>query len=63
MGHNGLSSKECTPTMLKCVFENISQEEPKHPLTTGINDDLTNTSLGFRPNFDIELDGIKRAIF
>ncbi|MCP4120718.1 MAG: pyruvate:ferredoxin (flavodoxin) oxidoreductase, partial [Bacteroidetes bacterium] len=62
-GRYGLSSKEFTPAMVKSVFDNLSKERPKNHFTVGINDDLTNTSLVYDENFDIEKDTTFRALF
>jgi pyruvate-ferredoxin/flavodoxin oxidoreductase len=62
-GRYGLSSKEFTPAMVKAVFDNLDMEIPKNHFTIGINDDVTHTSLGYNPEFNIEADNIVRAIF
>ncbi|MFW6357898.1 MAG: pyruvate:ferredoxin (flavodoxin) oxidoreductase, partial [Chroococcales cyanobacterium] len=62
-GRYGLSSKEFTPAMIQGVFQNLTSEQPKNHFTVGINDDLTNTSLPYDPNFNIEPDGVVRAVF
>ena len=62
-GRYGLSSKEFTPAMVKAVFDNLDIDIPKNHFTIGINDDVTHTSLGYNPEFNIEADNIVRAIF
>ena len=62
-GRYGLSSKEFTPAMVKAVFENLAQRSPKNHFTIGIDDDLSQTSLDFDPNFSIEPDDVVRAQF
>ncbi|MFM5896825.1 MAG: pyruvate:ferredoxin (flavodoxin) oxidoreductase, partial [Dolichospermum sp.] len=62
-GRYGLSSKEFTPAMVKAVFDNLDMQIPKNHFTIGINDDITHTSLGYNPEFNIENDRIFRAIF
>ena len=62
-GRYGLSSKEFTPAMVKAVFEQLAQEEPRNHFTIGINDDVTHTSLDFDPTFDIEPADVTRALF
>ncbi len=62
-GRYGLSSKEFTPSMVKSVFDNLSQEQPRNHFTIGINDDVNHTSLDFDPEFDIESDKVVRAMF
>ncbi|MBD2445747.1 pyruvate:ferredoxin (flavodoxin) oxidoreductase [Nostoc sp. FACHB-152] len=62
-GRYGLSSKEFTPAMIKAVFDNLGQSEPKNYFTVGINDDVTHTSLTYDPDFSIESDNVIRSIF
>ncbi|MBR5111360.1 MAG: pyruvate:ferredoxin (flavodoxin) oxidoreductase [Clostridia bacterium] len=44
-GRYGLGSKEFNPTMVKAVYDNLAQKEPKNHFTVGITDDVTNSSL------------------
>ena len=44
-GRYGLSSKEFNPSMVKTIFDEMAQDEPKNPFTVGINDDVTRLSL------------------
>ncbi len=62
-GRYGLSSKEFTPGMVKGVFDNLKGKESKNHFTIGINDDVTNTSLTYDKNFDIESEKTIKAIF
>ena len=62
-GRYGLSSKEFTPTMVKAVFDNLKSEKPKNHFTIGINDDVTNTSLDFDPDFVIQGEDVVGAMF
>ena len=62
-GRYGLSSKEFTPAMIKAVFDEIAKDKPKNHFTVGIVDDVTHTSLPVDPDFDIEPDDVKRAVF
>ncbi len=62
-GRYGLSSKEYTPTMVKAVFDELAKDNPKPRFTVGIHDDVTNLSLDFDPEFDIEPDDVVRAVF
>ncbi|MBN1535912.1 MAG: pyruvate:ferredoxin (flavodoxin) oxidoreductase [Anaerolineales bacterium] len=62
-GRYGLSSKEFTPAMVKGVFDELSNLEPKNHFTIGIIDDVTNTSLDYDHNFHIEAPEIVRAVF
>ena len=52
-GRYGLSSKEFTPSMVKAVFDNLAQNEPKNHFTVGIVDDVTFTSLPIREELNI----------
>ncbi|MFZ0481465.1 MAG: pyruvate:ferredoxin (flavodoxin) oxidoreductase [Terriglobales bacterium] len=62
-GRYGLSSKEFTPAMVKAVYDNLNQAEPKTHFTVGINDDLGHTSLSYDPTFSTEPDSVVRAQF
>jgi pyruvate-ferredoxin/flavodoxin oxidoreductase len=62
-GRYGLSSKEFTPAMVKGVFDNMAQAQPKAHFTVGIDEDVTHTSLAFDPAFNIEPDDVVRAVF
>jgi len=62
-GRYGLSSKEFTPAMVKAVFDELSATEPKNHFTVGIDDDVTNTSLRFDPEFSTEDPKTVRALF
>jgi pyruvate-ferredoxin/flavodoxin oxidoreductase len=62
-GRYGLSSKEFTPAMVKAVLDELKKSEPKTHFTVGINDDVTNTSLEYDPNFSVEHPETVRCIF
>ena len=62
-GRYGLSSKEFTPAMVKAVYDELAQPEPKKHFTIGINDDVSHTSLAFDPSFDIESPETVRCVF
>jgi pyruvate-ferredoxin/flavodoxin oxidoreductase len=62
-GRYGLSSKEFTPAMVKAVYDELAQPEPKKHFTIGINDDVSHTSLTFDPSFDIESPETVRCVF
>jgi len=62
-GRYGLSSKEFTPAMVKAVYDELTQPEPKKHFTIGINDDVSHTSLAFDPSFDIESPETVRCVF
>ena len=62
-GRYGLSSKEFTPAMVKGVFDDLKQAQPKNHFTIGINDDVTHTSLAFDPTFSIASAETIRCMF
>ena len=62
-GRYGLSSKEFTPAMIKGIFDHLAQASPKNHFTIGIDDDVSQTSLAFDPDFFIEPDQVVRAQF
>jgi pyruvate-ferredoxin/flavodoxin oxidoreductase len=62
-GRYGLSSKEFTPAMVKAVFDNLKNEEPKNHFTVGILDDVTHLSLDYDPAFTTEGDDVIRCLF
>ncbi len=62
-GRYGLSSKEFTPAMVKGIFDEMSKPEPKNHFTVGIIDDLTNTSIEYDPDFNIEYPDTVRCVF
>ncbi|MEK6755017.1 MAG: pyruvate:ferredoxin (flavodoxin) oxidoreductase [Bacteroidota bacterium] len=62
-GRYALSSKEFTPTMAKAVLDELKKDKPKNHFTVGINDDVTNTSLEYDPEFSVEPDDVVRALF
>ncbi len=53
-GRYGLSSKEFTPAMVKSIFDNAKNEKPKNHFTSGIKDDVTNTSIDYDEQFSVE---------
>jgi pyruvate-ferredoxin/flavodoxin oxidoreductase len=62
-GRYGLSSKEFNPAMVKAVFDELAKDRAKNHFTIGIVDDVTHTSLPWDSTFDIEPDGVVRALF
>ncbi|MFQ6116476.1 MAG: pyruvate:ferredoxin (flavodoxin) oxidoreductase, partial [bacterium] len=46
-GRYGLSSKEFTPAMIKGIFDNLAEAEPKSHFTIGIHDDVTHSSISY----------------
>jgi pyruvate-ferredoxin/flavodoxin oxidoreductase len=62
-GRYGLASKEFTPGMVKGVFDELAKPEPKNHFTVGINDDVSNSSLEYDPNFSVESESTVRCVF
>ena len=62
-GRYGLSSAEFTPTMVKAVYENLAQKEPKNHFTVGIVDDVTLKSLPLTEPIDTSPEGTVRCKF
>jgi pyruvate-ferredoxin/flavodoxin oxidoreductase len=62
-GRYGLSSKEFTPAMVRAVLDNLAAEKPRNHFTVGINDDVSNSSLEFDPEFSTEPEKVIRALF
>ncbi len=62
-GRYGLSSKEFTPAMVRAVFANLAQAQPKNHFTVGIEDDVTHTHLDYDRDFQIEPGNVVRALF
>jgi len=62
-GRYGLGSKEFTPAMVKAVFDNLKQKEPKNHFTVGIVDDVTHTSLTVDSNWQLEQAGTFECMF
>ncbi|WP_262966362.1 pyruvate:ferredoxin (flavodoxin) oxidoreductase [Methylobacter psychrophilus] len=50
-GRYGLSSKEFTPGMIKAIFDELKQPQPKNNFTIGIHDDVTHTSLDWDASY------------
>jgi pyruvate-ferredoxin/flavodoxin oxidoreductase len=62
-GRYGLGSKEFTPAMVKSVFDEMLNDDPKNHFSVGIVDDVTNNSLPFDPSFTTEGNDQVRALF
>lgn len=62
-GRYGLGSKDFTPAMVKGIFDNLGNSEPKNHFTIGIRDDVSGTSLEYDSSFNIEGRGVYRALF
>jgi len=62
-GRYGLGSKEFTPAMVKAVFDEMLNEQPKNHFSVGIEDDVTFNSLAFDSNFRVDHENQVRALF
>jgi pyruvate-ferredoxin/flavodoxin oxidoreductase len=62
-GRYGLSSKEFTPAMVKAVYDNLRARPPRNHFTVGIEDDVSQTSLGWDRSFVIEDLDVVGCIF
>lgn len=62
-GRYGLGSKEFTPSMVKAIFDNLAQAQPKNHFTVGINDDVSFTSLEVKESIDAAAKGVYRCKF
>lgn len=62
-GRYGLASKEFTPAMVKGVFDEMSQAEPKQHFTIGITDDVTQTSLIYDASCTVSQPGTVQCVF
>jgi len=62
-GRYGLSSKEFTPGMVKAVFDELKNKQPKEYFTIGIEDDVTHLSLPYDPTYNIEDETVVGAVF
>jgi pyruvate-ferredoxin/flavodoxin oxidoreductase len=62
-GRYGLGSKEFTPAMVKGVFDELTQLNPKNHFSVGVFDDVTGNSIDFDPAFNTEPVDQVRALF
>jgi pyruvate-ferredoxin/flavodoxin oxidoreductase len=62
-GRYGLGSKEFSPQMVKGIFDNLAEENPKNHFTVGINDDVTNSSITPDTSFCLSDEGVFNAMF
>jgi len=62
-GTYGLSSKEFTPAMIKAVYDNLNNNQPKIKYNIGINDDVTNTHLEYGESFKVIPNTIRQFLF
>lgn len=62
-GRYGLSSKEFTPAMVKAVFNELEQKNPRNHFTVGIKDDVTHLSLPYDKTFNLDAQHKFRGLF
>jgi len=62
-GRYGLSSKEFTPAMVKAIYDNLKEAQPKAHFTIGIHDDVGHTDLSYDASFSTEPETVVRAMF
>lgn len=62
-GRYGLGSKDLVPADIVAVFDNLAAAEPKNNFTISITDDVTNTSLPVKGDFDVTPAGTKGCKF
>ncbi|MEQ1873859.1 MAG: pyruvate:ferredoxin (flavodoxin) oxidoreductase [Ilumatobacteraceae bacterium] len=62
-GRYGLSSKEFTPAMVKAVFDEARQDDPRNGFTVGIIDDVTHNSLTYDPSFTTDNARVRAVFF
>ena len=62
-GRYGLGSKDFTPAMVKAVYDNLDQWEPKRSFTVGINDDVSHSSLEIGEEFSASPPGTTQCKF
>ncbi|MBI2168883.1 MAG: pyruvate:ferredoxin (flavodoxin) oxidoreductase [Actinobacteria bacterium] len=54
-GRYGLSSKQFSPAMVKGVFDELAQDQPRRRITVGIVDDVGGTSI--KPDLNFRVNG------
>src|SRR6185369_16341891 len=62
-GRYGLASKEFTPAMVKGVFDELNNDQPRNHFSIGILDDVSFSSLEYDSGFSTEPDDEVRAVF
>ncbi len=62
-GRYGLSSKEFTPAMVKAVYDELDKKYPLNHFTIGILDDVTQMSLSYDKNFNLDKQHLFRGLF
>jgi len=62
-GRYGIGGKDFTPTMVKAIFDNLAQAQPKDGFTVGITDDVSFTSLAVGPEISTLPAGTRQCVF
>ena len=62
-GRYGLGSKDFTPAMVKAVYDNLDEWNPKRSFTVGINDDVSFSSLDVGEEFSASPEGTTQCKF
>ena len=62
-GRYGLSSKEFTASMVKGVYDELKNDDPKNSFVVGIVDDITGNYIEYDKDFSLEGDDVVRAMF
>ena len=62
-GRYGIGSNDTNPGMIKAVYDNLNNEEPKNHFTVGIEDDVTNLSLPYTQGVAMEPEGTIKCKF
>jgi pyruvate-ferredoxin/flavodoxin oxidoreductase len=62
-GRYGLSSKNTTPAMIKGVYDFLDSKEVHTNFTVGINDDVTNLSIPYDPEFRLNSKDVEFMIY
>ena len=62
-GRYGLASKEFTPSMVHAIYNELNESISKKHFTVGIEDDITNLSLGYDKTFSLEKQHLFRGLF
>jgi pyruvate-ferredoxin/flavodoxin oxidoreductase len=62
-GRFGLASKEFTPAMVRGVYDELARDKPRRHFSVGIRDDITNLSVDYDADWQVELPGVTQALF
>ncbi len=62
-GRYGLSSKDTTPAMIKGVYDFLDSREVHTNFTVGINDDVTNLSIKYDPDFKLPSESVDFIVY